>query len=588
MAPLDPDGIYLNDFSADSLRKILGKGILTPRQEMLATGRVGITLFTRGEYDSARLYLTRAIDMPGGREFQGGRHVTNLANTYGFEGRYAEAMKYYMEALEVAEHVAATEEGGKTQEGKTNIIRVAANLAEILYAIGNNERALYYASLGKEIMERDFEGIFYIYPQLSYIIGAVNLDQGELDKAQEAMVNTTVTADTMAQRVVRLGDPHGNGLWWYSAYGMEGQARVALAKGDTDDALRLADEAMKYAHMHGDPTVVAKILGTISDIHLARGDYATSGEYADLALETYPDYPKLKPEVLFNAASAHLHAHDDESALDEFNRYATQMEENTSKQFRETMASMEVVYETEKREARISSLERQRLYYVLLGLAGFLLMAAIGVLLWQKLKSERKEKQLAAANAVLEWEKRERKRFAGDLHDGINGMLSALKLSLGTSDDAHGVGARIDECIDTIRRMARGMMPSSLERYGLKAALEDYCRLFPNVVFHFWGDERRLEQELELAVYYCAHELVNNSWRHSGATTINVQFIQDESAILLTVQDNGRGFDVEAHREGSGLGSIRDRVAALNGKIDIASGPENGTETNIEFNTAAI
>jgi signal transduction histidine kinase len=585
--PIHPEEAYLIATPLDSLKGVLGTGFLTPRQEMLTLGSLGIRFFTQGMYDSARVYLKRAIEMPGGREREGGRYIANLANTYGFEGRYAEAMKYYMESLAVAEEIVATRTGYTRLEGVTNIIRVSANLAEILYTLGNYERALYHAAQGRELMEREFDGGLYIFPQLAYVTGAVYLEQGRLDEAEVEMTLAAADADRHARSALETGMANAGGQWWYSAYGREGQARVDLARGDTAAALDHANEALRYARMHGDDTVIAKMLTTLSDIHLAREEYALSGEYAVQALEVYPEHPKVNPEVLFNAASAHLFTGDQNGAWEDFDSYARQMRANTEKQFRETMAGMEVIHQTERREARIASLERQRFYYVLFGVAGFLLMAAGGVMLWQKVRNERKEKQLAAATAVLEWEKRERKRFAGDLHDGINGMLSALKLSLGASEDMHGVGERIDECIDTIRRMARGMMPSSLERYGLKAALEDYCRLFPNVVFHFWGDQQRLEQELELAVYYCAHELVNNSFRHSGATVINVQFIQDEGAILLTVQDNGRGFDQQTIREGSGMGSVRDRVGALGGKIDINSVPDHGTETNIEFNTVA-
>ncbi len=319
-------------------------------------------------------------------------------------------------------------------------------------------------------------------------------------------------------------------------------------------------------------------------VHHACGDYALSGEWAARALETYPEHPRLNPDVLFNSAAAHLHAGRHAEAYEDFADYAAHMRANTENQFRQTLAGMEVVYETEKRDARITTLEKQRRLYALIGVAGGLFLLTLCVVLMQRIRHERQKRRLAAANAVIEWEKRERKRFASDLHDGINGMLSAIKLQLASAGDPHAVAARLDECIDTIRRMARGMMPSS-QRYGLRAALEDYCRLFPGVRFHFYGEERRLGEKLELTLYYCAHELVGNSFRHSGATVIDLQLVMDVAHVSLTVHDNGRGFDTAAAHDGSGLQNLRDRVASVNGVIDIESHPGLGSETNIEINT---
>jgi len=133
--------------------------------------------------------------------------------------------------------------------------------------------------------------------------------------------------------------------------------------------------------------------------------------------------------------------------------------------------------------------------------------------------------------------------------------------------------------------MSRGYSPTSLERYGLKAALDDYCRWFPNVDFYFYGEDNRYTENFELAVYYCAYELISNSFRHSGAEKITVQLVEDSDSVFLTVYDNGCGFDVQNVAEGSGLKNIRARIAAFDGKIHIAASPGEGTEINIELNT---
>ena len=126
-------------------------------------------------------------------------------------------------------------------------------------------------------------------------------------------------------------------------------------------------------------------------------------------------------------------------------------------------------------------------------------------------------------------------------------------------------------------------MPASLQ-YGVKVALEDFSAQFPNVHFHFFGLNNRFEERSEFVIYCCASELVGNSLKHSEADTINLQLVQDDKHITLTVQDNGKGYDVNTIKKGLGLNNIYDRVASCNGKIDVVSSPTKGTETTIELN----
>lgn len=543
---------------------------------------LGIHYNMAGKYDSARIYFNTALNLPGGRESQGGRVVTNLANSYAMEGNRIEALKYYMEALKISEQWIVA--GKDRFLGQYNVIRTMANLSEMYYMMGNQKQALYYAEHGKELLDKWFssDSLPYLVPQMLYIAGLVYLDRNEPDKAEIILRKVYESADTICREYIRLyGNPRG--MYMYVAYGKEGLARVWLAKKDYDKALEYAAGALEYAGLHGDPTVTAKILSAFSDIYLAQGDYEAGGRYAVQAMELFPDYVKVNPEAAFNAATARLFAGDREEAYNYYRLYSMRMKENTDKHFRETMTGMEIVYETEKKQLRIADLERQQLLSVFIGIAAGLLAILIWIIFRQKIKNEQKEKQLAVTNAVFEGEKRERERFTRDLHDGINGMLSAIRIELAATEHLQNIRDRIDDCIEEIRRLASGVMPVSLQRYGMKAALEDYCRSFPNVCFHFFGKDRRIDEKIELVVYYCAYELVHNSVRHSGATAINVQLIQEDNRISLTVQDNGCGYDGNSFEQGVGLKNLHDRITVLNGKLEITSSPENGTETTIEL-----
>jgi len=220
----------------------------------------------------------------------------------------------------------------------------------------------------------------------------------------------------------------------------------------------------------------------------------------------------------------------------------------------------------------------------------------------QRISELEKERQLVAAKSVLQGEERERARIATDLHDGLGGLLSGVKLNLSNmkensyleNDQVQAfrqVISLLDSSIAELRRIAHNMVPETLHNYGLKTAIHDYCLNFPQsevsmVTFSFYGHDKRLSSELELSLFRIAQELVNNAVKYSGASKIDVQLFVEEKRIAVQVFDNGCGFDVkEAERrsKGSGLKNIRNRVSAFNGRFEIFSKSGEGTEVMIEF-----
>ncbi len=279
---------------------------------------------------------------------------------------------------------------------------------------------------------------------------------------------------------------------------------------------------------------------------------------------------------------------------------------------------LELKYESDKKQTQINLLEKdkklQKIYFIgMLGASIFLITLGFFYSRNQKrkhlliekdaeLKAQRiseleKEKQLTASQALLEGESAERKRLARDLHDGLGGMLSIVKLNLinmkgnailPESDVPafHNALEMLDSSIRELRRVAHNLMPESLMRYGLKAALTDFCRTIDHLNLHFFGDEARIDEKFEVAIFRIAQELVNNAIKHSGADQINVQIIQEKNRVNLVVHDNGAGFDTTTLQteKTSGIRSIRSRVESLGGQLELSSFPDKGTEVQVNFN----
>ncbi|MBI5103776.1 MAG: ASCH domain-containing protein [Solirubrobacterales bacterium] len=128
---------------------------------------------------------------------------------------------------------------------------------------------------------------------------------------------------------------------------------------------------------------------------------------------------------------------------------------------------------------------------------------------------------------------------------------------------------------DELRELARGLHPAGLAELGLGAALEALAGRSP--VPLRLGDlpERRLPEPVELTAYYLASEGVTNAHKYAEATEVRFEVLLRPDAVVLRLADDGRGGADPAR--GSGLAGLHDRVAALGGRLEIASPPGAGT-----------
>jgi len=219
----------------------------------------------------------------------------------------------------------------------------------------------------------------------------------------------------------------------------------------------------------------------------------------------------------------------------------------------------------------------------------------------EALKLEIEKQKVRQLNAMAEIQEKERTRVAKDLHDGLGSMLSGIKMSLSNmkgnavmTNENVQVFERslnmLDNSIHELKRVAHNLMPETLVKFGLAAALKDFTDFInqSNVlkaIFQQVGKEQRLTSSNELALYRLANELINNALRHAAATELIIQLHYENNSVTLTVQDNGKGFDpvILKHTKGSGWPNIRSRVEYLGGVMDIDAKPGEGSAITIRI-----
>ena len=147
--------------------------------------------------------------------------------------------------------------------------------------------------------------------------------------------------------------------------------------------------------------------------------------------------------------------------------------------------------------------------------------------------------------------------------------------------------AQLDQSIAELRRVSHNMMPEALIKFGLKEALENYCGSVNHskqiqVQLQTYGMETRMEQSVEIVIYRIIQELLTNVIKHAEAKKVLIQLVREDDRFNLTVEDDGKGFNVQEIQAGAGLANIKARAAYLNGSVDIVSAKGEGTSVHVE------
>jgi two-component system NarL family sensor kinase len=208
----------------------------------------------------------------------------------------------------------------------------------------------------------------------------------------------------------------------------------------------------------------------------------------------------------------------------------------------------------------------------------------------RKLHRIEKENRQMLLETALSSEESERRRIAQDLHDDIGTMLSLTKLSLNQlsksikkDEDMSADSplsrsqALVEETILQVRRITRDLVPTTLEQFGLAAAIDEFIHRLQagsSLSVNFQCDAEsipRQSKQIELMLFRITQELVHNAIKHSECNEINVDLFLASKTLELLVTDNGKGFDAATIRTtkagGLGLLNIESRLSVVKGKV---------------------
>jgi signal transduction histidine kinase len=192
----------------------------------------------------------------------------------------------------------------------------------------------------------------------------------------------------------------------------------------------------------------------------------------------------------------------------------------------------------------------------------------------------------------------ERRRIERDIHDGVQQRLVALSLALrmASADLRSGSdGAMVDAleeaaeearaALTELRRLARGIHPAVVSEGGLVAALDSLAERSPVPTEVVGVPSQRLPAPVEVTAYYVVAEALANVAKHARATRVRVSVTRYDAGLRVEVTDDGIGGATRG--AGSGLVGLSDRVAALDGRLQLDSPPGQGTRLWAEIPCAS-
>lgn len=549
---------------------------------------------------------------------------------YRLQGNYNQGLNYIDKSLKFAQTLKDT-------------FSIANNLyqkAVIHSLLGNHEEGLvvYYEILSMYEALQFSKGIGLTLNS----IGITHNDLGEYSKAIEsyekaAKIHKDINDD------VNLSNVYGNlalvysnqkkfdlGLEYYNkariididtnnnwglAINSENIGIVLNEQGKYDEALVYLKDARKICLENNYKTDLTRVMTNLGLVYFRLKDYKKSESSLKEALKNATDSKLVTKEIHNNLFALYKETKKFKLALNHFEKFNvfkdSIFEENNIK----NINSLNVKYETEKKDKEIiaqkleineqdDEIQKKKTQnaYMLGGII-FLIVTAILLLFLFKQRQKRKnqeiltlkrEVQIKTLESLIEGEEKERFRIAKELHDGVNGDLSAIKYKLSSLLEMNNKVIKeaitmIDDSCKQVRAISHNLVPPALENFDLVEATSDYCRNLNDVnsdvsiLFQHIGETIKMSKKAEVNAFRIIQELVTNGIKHASASLINVQISCRENNIQITVEDDGIGFKKnEITSDGIGLDNVQSRIDYLNATLDFVSN-DKGTSYTIDI-----
>ncbi|HYO21865.1 MAG TPA: sensor histidine kinase [Flavisolibacter sp.] len=528
--------------------------------------------------------------------------ILNIADCVEATGDYQTGINYAMKAIRVLEGT----------PHKAMMARAYTSIGATFYNIENHAKSIEYLRKGLPLAEESKDTgrlVMALYVLSAALSSEKRMQEGKAYAEQAISVATAYGRDnelhlahqSMAELLCKLEDgkkaiPHAE-LSLKHARAVGSVHYVLPATMIMAEAYGKANLPQKQVVYLKEAESITEETGIVMELNLIYKGlseaYEKMGQYKD-ALAFHKKYIVFRDSTEGEKTKKHI-------AELELQYQSAEKEKTIAKK------NLEVA----QKEVQLQKSRQMNLYGI--GSAMVALLAALLVFLHfrhkrkldqKQLQSMKQEKEIQLLQAVMQGEEKERSRIAKDLHDGVAGMLAAVKMHFNSialhvggvlQTEGYQQGLKLlDEASQEVRKTSHNLMPEVLLQHGLDEAIRRYCNNVTNsskllVQYDSIGELSRFVDSFELSVYRIVQELLNNIVKHSKASEAIVQITCQQQLLSITIEDNGIGLTADgSQKDGIGLKSLQSRVKAMNGRIEFDSAVGQGLNAYLEFETAGL
>lgn len=506
-----------------------------------------------------------------------------------FMGDYVQASQNYHMALE---HIR------ETKEFLPRRASINVNLGFVAMRTRENEKALDYFTKAEIIARNE---------KLNNVLATVLIDKGEL----LIELNRTDSARHCFTELMIIGEHTGRPD--YIAYAHEGLGIMSINTEQYQNATEHLQQAIEIAKKNGNENIVIDASYHLGDALYHLGNFKDAEQVLLFALKE-AGIRKMKEKTV-NGYTTLIKIYKTtkqyKKAIGYMDSLATLKDSLVNSEKMRVIHEIDTKYNIAEKDRLLarsnlqiaeqkSNIARKNMWMLSIG-SGVLLLFVVAIAIYRnsihKIKVLEQENKIGTLKAAVEGQDSERARIARELHDGIGGMLSAATMRFSAVEmGTFGIEQRdaylhamtlLDGIGNELRQAAHNLMPDQLLQQNLPEALQTYCRNIQSeaidISFQSYGDLSILNEGLKLNVYRIVQELLNNICHHANATRVLVQLQRVDAILVITVEDNGIGFDPTEAHTGIGLNNIRSRVKIFDGRMVIDSQKAKGTTIFIEF-----
>lgn len=398
----------------------------------------------------------------------------------------------------------------------------------------------------------------------------------------------------------------------YDDYGacLNNIGQIYRSLGDTKKGLEAYQKALEMSIKYDDAHGEAKYSCNIGLVYIDLGNYTLAESYLLKGLEIAKrNHIRSVERLAYKSLTTLYIKSKDPQAFQFYQEYDVLKDSIFSEESSKQIAEMQTKYDTEKKEKEntlliqeneIKTLEltqKEQQRNIMLGSFALILLLVGVSYNHYRLKNKNKilQERESRTIAVFQAQEEEKIRISKELHDGVGPLLSLIKLNI-SSLDTNSSNEKIisktkelaSESIKEVRNISHSLMPSLLVKSGLQAALTELAEQINAGKLKVQLDHTisiKLNPEAEVNIYRIIQESVNNILKHSDASNVKIKLEQQDQNLLLTIIDDGKGFDSSKLSEisGNGLNNICSRVDFMKGKITISSNPKTGTSFTIQL-----